>query len=83
MTILIVMPFPLTDVGGVTTYVTQLQDGLNGRGHRALLMVPGGDDWIAGMARPAIRPDAALHEDRRADRLLGSGSVPLCHGRWG
>src|SRR5438552_599973 len=47
MTILIVMPFPLTDVGGVTTYVTQLQDGLNGRGHRALLMVPGGDDWIA------------------------------------
>lgn len=47
MTILLAMPFPLSDLGGVTTFVTQLQDGLNERGHRALLLVPGGGNRIA------------------------------------
>jgi glycosyltransferase involved in cell wall biosynthesis len=45
--ILLVMPFPLSDLGGVTTFVTQLQEGLNERGHRALLLVPGDSDRVA------------------------------------
>ena len=47
MNILLAIPFPVTEIGGVTTFVTRLQDGLNERGHNALLLVPGDADQVA------------------------------------
>src|SRR5207248_10375773 len=47
MNILLAIPFPITEIGGVTTFVTRLQDGLNERGHNALLLVPGDADQVA------------------------------------
>ena len=50
------MPFPLSDVGGVTTFVMQLQDGLNDRGHHAVLLVCGaGGNQIAPLPQGRSR----------------------------
>jgi glycosyltransferase involved in cell wall biosynthesis/protein-tyrosine-phosphatase len=48
--IALVTPFPLSDLGGVTTFVIELQQGLKRDGHKALLLVPRGGKRIVPVA---------------------------------
>ena len=52
MNILLVVPFPIFESGGVATFVTRLQDSLNqSRANRALLLVPGESDRVTAVER--------------------------------
>jgi glycosyltransferase involved in cell wall biosynthesis len=53
MNVALVTPYRLREVGGVTTFLARLRDGLEARGHRAYVLQPGHGDRIVPVGDPA------------------------------